>query len=243
MNRALTVDLWGTLIYDVPEVDDARRDLRLTEIGKILQGATGFDYQKSWEQMRAAYATSWQWLEKTWQTGQEIVPSEQLRLYLNLLFENKIPKNLPETDLLTAYLEPILVHPPFPMPGSREVLSELKQRGWKLGLISNTGRTSGIYLRRLLQKHGVFELFDTFSFSDEFGRRKPDLAIFEKTLAALGITPERSFHLGDSWEADVTGAQRAGLTPFWFCRNGEEALDPTVLKLKSWPELEILFQN
>ncbi|HXF49552.1 MAG TPA: HAD family hydrolase [Verrucomicrobiae bacterium] len=243
MNRALTVDLWDTLIYDVPEVDDARRDLRLLEIGKILQAAAGFDYQKSRERMRAAYETTWQWLEQTWQTGQEIVPSEQLRLYLNLLFEDKTPNNLPEPELLTAYLEPILVHSPFPMPGTRDVLLELKQRGWKLGLISNTGRTSGVYLRRLLQKHGVFELFDTFSFSDEFGRRKPDLAIFEKTLEALGITPERSFHLGDSWQADVTGAQKAGLTPLWFCRIGAYASDPNVRQVKNWPQLQVLLQD
>ncbi|MGE5692829.1 MAG: HAD family hydrolase [Candidatus Zixiibacteriota bacterium] len=129
------------------------------------------------------------------------------------------------------------------MPGSREVLSELKQRGWKLGLISNTGRTSGIYLRRLLQKHGVFELFDTFSFSDEFDLRKPDSVIFEKTLEALGTTPGRSFHLGDSWEADVTGAQKAGLTPLWFCRNGAHVPDPTVRQVKGWSELVILLQN
>ncbi len=123
------------------------------------------------------------------------------------------------------------------------MLAQLKHMGWKLGLISNTGRTSGVYLRRVLQKHGVFELFDTFSFSDELGLRKPSPVIFEKTMNALGTRPGVSFHLGDNWEADVGGAQKAGLTPLWFCRNGESPPDPAVRQVKNWPELEILLQD
>ncbi len=119
MKGALTVDLWDTLIYDLPEVDAARRDLRLSEIGKILKQAVGFDFQNHWERMLAAYETSWQLLEKTWQTGEEIIPAEQIKMYLNLLFEKKISQHLPERGLLSAYLEPILEHPPFPCPEPR----------------------------------------------------------------------------------------------------------------------------
>ena len=240
MKKALTIDLWDTLIYDLPEADAARRDLRLAEIGKILQRICGFDYEKSREQMLAAYETSWQLLEKTWQTGREIIPAEQLKMYLGILFEGKVSKSLPEEELLKAYLEPILDHPPLSMPEAKETLTKLKQKGWKLGLISNTGRTSGVYLRQVLQKHGVFELFDTYSFSDELGLRKPNSIIFEKTMKELETRPDASFHLGDNWEADVEGAKQAGLHPLWFCRNGESSPDPAVKQVKHWPELELL---
>ena len=243
MKRALTVDLWDTLIYDLPEVDQARRDLRLTEIGKILYEACGFESEKSRGQMLTAYESSWQRLEAIWQTDQEIVPAEQLKMYLDILFENKVPNNLPEEKLLNAYLEPILDYLPFLMPAAKETLAWLKRRGWKLGLISNTGRTSGVYLRQVLQMHGVFQLFDTFTFSDEFGWRKPNPAIFERTLDRLDASSQKSFHLGDNWRADIQGAQKIGLNPLWFCRNGERAADPTVKQVKHWPELEFLLQG
>jgi len=126
MKRALTVDLWDTLIYDLPEVDRARRDLRLTEIGKILYEACGFESEKYRGQMLTAYESSWQRLEAIWQTDQEIVPAEQLKMYLDILFENKVPNNLPEEKLLNAYLEPILDYLPFLMPAAKETLAWLK---------------------------------------------------------------------------------------------------------------------
>jgi putative hydrolase of the HAD superfamily len=141
---------------------------------------------------------------------------------------------------LKAYLEPILTHPPFSMPGAKAVLGRLKSKGWKLGLISNTGRTSGDYLRKVLQGQGVFELLDAFFFSDEQGVRKPHRTAFTATLDRLKVKPEESFHLGDSWEADVVGAQTAGATPLWYCPNGAEPPDPTVKKIRNWKELEFL---
>lgn len=243
MKKALTVDLWDTLIYDRPERDVARRDLRLSRMGKILEAACGFDYRQNWGRMLAAYETSWQRMEKTWLTGREIVPAEQVRLYLEILFARKLPKNLPENELLQAYLEPILSHPPLLMPGGKKTLTALRKKGWKLGLISNTGRTSGAYLRRVLQKRRVFDLFDAFSFSDELGVRKPHPAIFEKTMRDLKTGVKDSYHLGDSWEADVSGAQKAGLKPLWFCRNGEVPPDPAVRRIRNWPEMKFLLSN
>lgn len=243
MKRALTVDLWDTLIYDEPHIDAARRDLRLAKIGRILERACGYDFEKTRDRMLAAYETSWQWLEQTWQTGQEIVPSAQMEMYLRILFSDEVPRGLPENELLQAYLEPILDHPPFAMPGAREILVQLKRKGWKLGLISNTGRTSGVFLRRVLQKQKVFELFDAFSFSDELGLRKPNPVIFEKTMKELEASPANSFHLGDNWEADIQGAQKAGLLPLWFCRNGARGPDPSVRQIKNWPELKFLLQS
>ena len=47
----------------------------------------------------------------------------------------------------------------------------------------------------------------------------------------------------DNWEADVRGAQKAGLTPLWFCRNKDEATEGSVRKIKSWPELNFLLDT
>jgi len=239
MKKALTVDLWDTLIYDKPEIDNARRDRRLAEMAAILESSAGFNNPS---RMLAAYETSWGIYERTWQSGVEIIPAEQLKVYLDLIFDGQTPASLPQTELLQAYLEPVLVHPPLSMPGAREVLAKLKSKGWKLGIISNTGRTSGLYLRKVLQGHDVFGLIDAFFFSDEQGLRKPHRDAFTKTLDRLDARPEESFHFGDNWEADVEGARKAGLTSLWFCRNGQQPLDPTVKKVKTWSALEFLLE-
>ncbi len=239
MKKALTVDLWDTLIYDEPEIDNARRDRRLADMAAILKQSVGFDNPA---RMLAAYETSWEIYESTWQSGVELIPAEQLKVFLDLIFDGQTPVNLPREELLQAYLEPILVHLPLSMPGAGEVLTKLKSKGWKLGLISNTGRTSGLYLRKVLQRHGIFDLIDAFFFSDEYGVRKPHREAFTKTLEQLDARAEASFHIGDNWEADVEGARKAGLTSLWFCRNGQQPLDPTVKKVKTWSALEFLLE-
>lgn len=45
------------------------------------------------------------------------------------------------------------------------------------------------------------------------GHAKPDPAIFEPALAALGTSPARTLYVGDTVHADVHGAQAAGMLP------------------------------
>ncbi len=54
----------------------------------------------------------------------------------------------------------------------------------------------------------------------EFGRAKPDAAIFHEACARLGIAPANVLHVGDDPELDVAGARRAGLRSAWINRTG-----------------------
>ena len=78
-------------------------------------------------------------------------------------------------------------------------------------LVSNTGRTPGIILRQILERHDLLRHFSVISYSDEIGYRKPDPEIFRRTLAALGAEARHAAHVGDNPDADVTGAQGAGM--------------------------------
>jgi len=49
---------------------------------------------------------------------------------------------------------------------------------------------------------------------------KPDPAIFERALAAMGTTPDRVLHAGDSLHADIGGARKLGLATAWVHRDG-----------------------
>jgi putative hydrolase of the HAD superfamily len=72
---------------------------------------------------------------------------------------------------------------------------------------------------------------------------KPDPRIFALLLQRAGLEPERTLHVGDDVVADVEGARRAGVTPVWLNRAGEEwpaaALPPplTVRTLTEFAEL------
>ncbi|MBN1514188.1 MAG: HAD family hydrolase [Phycisphaerae bacterium] len=49
---------------------------------------------------------------------------------------------------------------------------------------------------------------------------KPAPHIFRVALDALGVSPERVLHVGDSLHSDVGGAQSVGIATTWLCRDG-----------------------
>lgn len=54
----------------------------------------------------------------------------------------------------------------------------------------------------------------------EFGRAKPDAAIFHAACDALNVAPHEAMYVGDDLLLDVDGAQKAGLRAVWLNRTG-----------------------
>ena len=59
------------------------------------------------------------------------------------------------------------------------------------------------------------------SISAVVGWEKPHGNIFAHALDAVGVSPARAVHVGDSLHADVHGARQAGMQPLWLRRDGE----------------------
>jgi len=97
-----------------------------------------------------------------------------------------------------------------------QVLQACRRRGLRIGLVSNWD----IRLRGLLAEFGLLEVVDSVIISAEYGAEKPDPAIFRFALAELGCLPSEAVHVGDSWQEDVVGAQRAGLSAVWYNPDG-----------------------
>jgi putative hydrolase of the HAD superfamily len=98
------------------------------------------------------------------------------------------------------------------------LLDSLRERGLKLGLVSNAF-DPGWLLHRDLERMGLAERLDVAVFSSEVGKRKPHPLIFERALSELGVSPERALFVGDSRRADVAGAHALGMATvqaFWF---------------------------
>jgi putative hydrolase of the HAD superfamily len=88
------------------------------------------------------------------------------------------------------------------------VLEEIRQMGLKIGLISNVNSRGQVAYN--LKKYGLLDYFDLVVCSSEFGRRKPDPAIFHYAARLLDTPASQCLYVGDRISRDVLGAHRAG---------------------------------
>jgi epoxide hydrolase-like predicted phosphatase len=89
-----------------------------------------------------------------------------------------------------------------------ERVLELRRDGYRTALITNNVREGANMWRSLLP---VEELFDVVIDSSEVGMRKPNAAIFELTLAKLGVTDPASAVFLDDLDSNVVAARNIGL--------------------------------
>jgi putative hydrolase of the HAD superfamily len=85
------------------------------------------------------------------------------------------------------------------------VLEDLRARGLKLGLVSNTGRN----LDEFVTHHGLD--VDAAVSSGVHGKTKPHPTIFRAALGRLGVKAGAAVMVGDSIEDDVDGAKAVGM--------------------------------
>ena len=143
-------------------------------------------------------------------SGWELHEHQYLRLKYDLLgLTFDLPLNELEKLLWTATCPGEL------MPGTADMLAQLRARGIRTGVISNlgwSGEALADRLQRLLPEHP----FEFVIASSDYGVRKPDPLIFRAALAKAGLPPEKVWFCGDQIEADVLGAQAAGIFPVWY---------------------------
>lgn len=93
--------------------------------------------------------------------------------------------------------------------GAPETLGSLRERGYRVAVVSNAdGRVRG-----LLEAAGLAPHLEFVVDSAEVGVEKPDPRIFHAATGRLGLPPGACAYVGDIYEIDVVGAERAGLTP------------------------------
>src|SRR5690349_8717138 len=118
-----------------------------------------------------------------------------------------------DDDALSRFLEAehAAWGPARQLAGSTHALLEaLRERGLLLGLVSNAFDPPDL-LHRDLAQLGVTERLDFAVFSSEIGRRKPDPAIFEHALDAIGVAAADALFVGDNLANDIAGAAAIGM--------------------------------
>ena len=99
-------------------------------------------------------------------------------------------------------------------------LQHFRDEGFKLAIVSNWDTP----LDPLTERLGIADYFDTITASHDMRVRseKPDPHIFNYALAAVGVSAEEVVHVGDTYEADIVGAQGVGIRPILLDRNGTQ---------------------
>lgn len=91
-------------------------------------------------------------------------------------------------------------------PDAKTTLMTLRERGYKLGLISNTHWRIPESLRKEFKS-----FFDVITLSYEHGYAKPHPSVFVDTLKKLRANANHSLHVGDDPISDVQGAKNVGM--------------------------------
>ena len=85
-----------------------------------------------------------------------------------------------------------------------------------MGIISDVGFSPGRVLKQVLADNGLLGVFDSLVFSDEAGRAKPHIEVFQRTARSLSTEPGAMVHVGDLERTDIIGAKRAGYRAIRF---------------------------
>jgi putative hydrolase of the HAD superfamily len=204
MIGAVTFDFWNTLVY---EERGHLRGRRLDAWSGLLEEA-GFAVER--EQLDAAMDLTWQRFVERWTAG-ELVTSARVAEEMVEDLGYDVPPDV-RAALVDAFGrsgEDADLHL---APNVAATLRALKVRGLKIGIVCDVGLTPSPTLRAHLDRNGVLDVFDHWSFSDEVGCYKPSPAIFTHALDGLGADAATTAHVGDLRRTDVAGALAMGMT-------------------------------
>lgn len=117
--------------------------------------------------------------------------------------------------------------------GAIEILDYLKPN-YKLHIITN-GFAS--VQSKKLNNSNIVHYFDTITNSEMAGVKKPHPTIFDFALSLANASKKESLMIGDSYEADIVGAQEAGIEAVFFNEQNIE-VENQVVQIKHLLDLK-----
>lgn len=149
--------------------------------------------------------------------GYSQVPDDVLRQVIARLYAVSQRHWLPEEDAVPT-------------------MQALRERGYLMGMVSNAGDDADV--QTLVDKAGVRRYLDFVVSSAAVGIRKPDPRIFNFALECWGLPPEQVAMVGDTLEADILGANQAGIFSIWITRRVDMA-EAESIRAHIHPDAEI----
>ncbi|MFA4964696.1 MAG: HAD family hydrolase [Thermoleophilia bacterium] len=234
MLRAVTFDYWNTLFVDVR---GRERERRRAEMLRAELARLGLDPPA--RALAEALQAGFDFFDRVWLRERrtplcaETVDATLAALHARLPDEAR-------ARLVHAFERVLLDLPPEPMPGALYTLPLLAER-YRLAVICDTGYSPGSVLRELMERCGMLAYFEYLYFSDEHGMCKPDVRVFQHTLAELGVRAGEAAHVGDLQRTDIAGAQAAGMAAVHFiaANNSDAARSTGDLLVRHFDELPV----
>jgi HAD superfamily hydrolase (TIGR01509 family) len=214
--RGVLFDLGGTLLhYNAPNT--TWEDTEKTGARGVYQRLhdKGYTLPPEDEALNAA----WDQTLAFWSQITNHYDPKTLKLdhFLRLVAARWGVDDLPD-DLVAAlasvYMHAIQAHV-YPLDGAADTLRALRDRGLRIGLISNTIWPGSAHLEDL-ERHGLMPYIEHKVFSADVETWKPYRAVFQLGLSALNLKPEETVFVGDALYHDIWGAQQAGLRGVWI---------------------------
>ena len=99
-------------------------------------------------------------------------------------------------------------------PDARDTLRELRARGYRLGLLSNTWWAAEWH-NADLAAHGLADLLDAIVYTSDLPHSKPHPSVFAEVARRLEVPAGAAVMIGDRQIDDVSGAKAAGMRGIW----------------------------
>lgn len=117
-----------------------------------------------------------------------------------------------------------------PKQGALEVLRQVRDAGFKTGLITNTAPP----VPELWPGSSLATLVDVAVFSCMEGIEKPSPGIYRLCAARLGVDPSQCLFVGDGSGNELTGAVQAGMRAVMCCVPDEDQELPEFFNRQAW---------
>jgi FMN phosphatase YigB (HAD superfamily) len=213
---AITFDLWNTLVFepDQQQVSAERRNLRAKYgVAELSSMGESVDHDVLFRVLNEVSDE----ITRGHDHGRDSHYGEWVRSAL-LKVDSGLPDRIGEVGIATfgsaidvAFIE----LPPRLLDGSLEMIDELLELGLRIGLVTNTGFTSGGTQREWFRSIGLRRRLEHMAFSNELAIAKPNRIIYDVTIRALGVSASRVLHVGDNLHTDIRGAAALGISTVW----------------------------
>lgn len=204
----LIFDLYGTLVDIHTEEDDT-----VWEKTAIFFGFYGAHY--SGPELKAAFKAAMSRREAQAGQSYEMFPDIPFEQVMAELFRDRgITENADALGIQAAQLFRICSIEYVKLyPHVLEALAMLRQKGYRLWLLSNAQRIFTAYELRHL---GLGEQLDGIYISSDYRCRKPDIRFYQALLEEQKLDPEKCLMIGNDRKTDIAGAVNAGLDTLYM---------------------------
>lgn len=207
----LIFDLYGTLVDIHTEENDA-----VWEKTALYFSFHGAHYSTT--QLKEAFSSAM--LLREAQAGQsyECYPDIPFEEVMTQLFRDKgINGNSEALGIHAAQLFRIASIEYIKLyPYVKEALALLREKGYRLWLLSNAQQIFTAYELRHLE---LTESFDGIYLSSDYGCRKPDIRFFNALLNEQGLDISKCLMIGNDRNTDIAGAKAAGISTLYMHTN------------------------